>query len=69
MEAAKVELDVEKRRQMYEEAEVALIADAPIIPLTYPSQIWLIKPNITGLVPRNLIGQPSYRQAQVEALP
>ena len=69
VEAAKVELDVEKRRQMYEEAEVALIADAPVIPLTYPSQIWLIKPNITGLVPRNLIGQPSYRQAQVEALP
>lgn len=67
VEAAKVELDVETRRQMYEEAEAALIADVPIIPLTYPSQIWLIKPNIQGLVPRNLIGQPSYRNASVEA--
>lgn len=68
VEAAKVELDIEKRQQMYEEAEVALIADAPIIPLTWPSQIWVIKPNIQGLVPRNLIGYPAYRNASVEAL-
>jgi oligopeptide transport system substrate-binding protein len=67
VEAAKVELDTEKRRQMYEEAEVALIADAPIIPLTYPSQIWVIKPHVQGLIPRNLIGYPSYRQARIEA--
>ena len=68
VEAAKVELDVDKRKQMYEEAEVALIADAPIIPLTYPSQIWLIKPNVKGLIPRNLIGYPTYRHATVEAM-
>jgi oligopeptide transport system substrate-binding protein len=66
VEAAKVELDVDKRRQMYEEAEVALIADAPIIPLTYPSQIWVIKPHVKGLVPRNLIGYPNYRNASIE---
>jgi oligopeptide transport system substrate-binding protein len=67
VEAAKIELDVAKRKKMYEDAEVALIADAPIIPLTYPSQIWLIKPNVQGLVPRNLIGYPNYRHASVEA--
>jgi oligopeptide transport system substrate-binding protein len=67
VEAAKVELDVAARKQMYEEAEVALIAECPIIPLTYPSQIWLIKPNVQGLIPRNLIGQPTYRNASVEA--
>ncbi len=67
VEAAKVELDVEARREMYEAAEVALIADAPIIPLAYPSQIWVIKPNVKGLIPRNLIGYPNYRQATVEA--
>lgn len=67
VEAAKVELDVERRRQMYEEAEVALIADAPVIPLTYPSQIWVIKPHVTGLIPRNLIGYPNYRSAHIEA--
>jgi oligopeptide transport system substrate-binding protein len=68
VEAAKIELDVEARKQMYEEAEVALIADAPIIPLTYPSQIWVIKPNVKGLIPRNLIGFPNYRSASVEAM-
>jgi oligopeptide transport system substrate-binding protein len=68
VEAAKVELDFDKRKQMYEEAEVALIADAPIIPLTYPSQIWLIKPNVKGLIPRNLIGYPTYRNASVEPM-
>jgi oligopeptide transport system substrate-binding protein len=66
VEAAKVELDPAKRRQMYEDAEVDLIADAPIIPLTYPSQIWMIKPRVKGLVPRNLIGYPTYRQARIE---
>jgi oligopeptide transport system substrate-binding protein len=66
VEAAKVELDVEQRRQMYEEAEVMLIADVPVIPLTWPTQIWVIKPNIEGLIPRNLIGSPSFRQASVE---
>ena len=59
---------VETRKQMYEEAEAALIADVPIIPLTYPSQIWLIKPHVKGLIPRNLIGYPSYRYASVEAM-
>ena len=66
VEAAKVELDPAKRRQMYEDAEVDLIADTPIIPLTYPSQIWMIKPHVKGLVPRNLIGYPTYRQARIE---
>lgn len=65
-EAAKVELDADKRRQMYEAAEAALIADAPVIPILYPSQIWLIKPYVKGLVPRNLIGYPSYRKARIE---
>lgn len=65
VEAAKVELDPDKRRLMYEQAEVDLIADAPIIPLLYPSQIWVIKPYVKGLVPRNLIGYPSYRTAQI----
>jgi hypothetical protein len=39
--------------------------DAPIIPLLYPSQIWVIKPNVEGLVPRNLIGFPGYRNARI----
>ena len=63
--AAKVELDANKRRAMYEAAEVDLIADAPVIPILYPSQIWVIKPQVQGLVPRNLIGYPSYRNAKV----
>lgn len=67
VEAAKVELDVDLRKQMYEEAEADLIEDAPIIPLTYPSQIWVIKPHVNGLIPRNLIGYPTYRSASIEA--
>lgn len=67
VEAAKVELDPDKRREMYEQAEVDLMRDLPIIPLTFPSQIWVIKPNVEGLVPRNLIGYPSYRNAQVNS--
>ena len=68
VEAAKIELDFAKRKTMYEEAEVAFIADVPVIPLTYPSQIWVIKPNVIGLIPRNLIGAPSYRKASIEAM-
>nr|HMN30131.1 peptide ABC transporter substrate-binding protein [Caldilineaceae bacterium] len=68
VEAAKVELDGDKRRQMYEQAEVDLIADAPIIPILYPSQIWVIKPYAQGLVPRNLIGYPNYRNARIVAV-
>lgn len=67
VEAAKVELDGEKRRQMYEEAEARLIPDAPVIPILFPSQIWVIKPRVQGLVPRNLIGFPGYRAARVTA--
>ncbi len=65
VEAAKVELDSEKRRTMYEQAEVDLMRDLPIIPLTFPSQLWVIKPNVEGLVPRNLIGDPTYRNAKI----
>jgi oligopeptide transport system substrate-binding protein len=65
VEAAKVELDSDKRRQMYEQAEADLIADAPVIPLLYPSQSWVIKPYVQGLVPRNLIGYPNYRHARI----
>lgn len=66
--AAKVELDSDKRRQMYEAVETDLIADAPIIPILYPSQIWVIKPRVQGLVPRNLIGYPNYRVAKIVAV-
>lgn len=66
--AAKVELDSDKRRQMYEAVETDLIADAPIIPILYPSQIWVIKPRVQGLVPRNLIGYPNYRMAKIVAV-
>jgi oligopeptide transport system substrate-binding protein len=67
VEAAKIELDGEKRRQMYEEAEARLIPDAPVIPILFPSQIWVIKPRVQGLVPRNLIGFPGYRAARITA--
>jgi len=66
VEAAKIELDPEKRKSMYEAAEVALIEDAPIIPLTWPLEVWVFKPNVHGLIPRRLIGYPNYRTATVD---
>lgn len=63
--AAKIELDADKRRAMYEAAEADLIVDAPVIPILYPSQIWVIKPYVQGLIPRNLIGYPNYRGAKI----
>jgi oligopeptide transport system substrate-binding protein len=50
LEAARVEPDVEKRMQMYQEAEQMIVEDAPVLFTTHSLSYVLVKPYIKGYV-------------------
>lgn len=50
LDDAKVELDVEKRRQMYKDAQVIIVDDAPWVPMYYPTFDVATQAGLKGLV-------------------
>lgn len=50
LEAARVELDHDKRMQLYQEIERMIVEDAPWIPLFHNAEYWLTKPYVKGMV-------------------
>jgi peptide/nickel transport system substrate-binding protein len=51
LDAAAVELDVEKRRAMYREAELMINADQPYVYLWVPQDIYGVSKRVTGWQP------------------
>ena len=49
VEQARVEQDVEKRMELYQQAEQLLVQDAPWIPLYHSGGYFLVKPYVQGL--------------------
>ena len=47
-DAADLELDVDKRIELYKQADKVLINSAIMVPMTYPDHIWLQKPYVKG---------------------
>lgn len=50
LDQAGLESDVTNRFKLYGQAEQAIMADYPVIPLTHSRQHWLTKPYVKGLV-------------------
>ncbi len=41
--------DLEKRINLYQQAEELILADAPVLPITYGRDYWLTKPYVKGV--------------------
>lgn len=50
LDQAGVEKDVTARFKLYAQAEQAIMADYPVIPLTHSRQHWLTKPYVKGMI-------------------
>lgn len=48
LDQAGVETDLEKRIGLYQQAEEKILADAPVLPITYGRDYWLTKPYVKG---------------------
>jgi oligopeptide transport system substrate-binding protein len=59
------ELDAAKRKKLYEDAEVILVRDAAIVPLTGMDQWFVIKPNVKGIVHFPVLGRTLLMKTQV----
>ncbi|MEM7278557.1 MAG: peptide ABC transporter substrate-binding protein, partial [Pseudomonadota bacterium] len=59
VEAAAIELDLEKRAQLTRDAEALLLNDYPIAPLYFYVSKHLVKPNIRGFEDNILNKHPS----------
>jgi oligopeptide transport system substrate-binding protein len=46
---AAAETDAQKRFELYREAEQAIVADAPVIPLYFDTEYDLVRPSVQGL--------------------
>ncbi|GAP62363.1 oligopeptide transport system substrate-binding protein [Ardenticatena maritima] len=49
LKEAAVERDETRRLQLYQQAEELILRDAPLIPLSYGKEYWLVKPWVQGL--------------------
>jgi ABC-type transport system substrate-binding protein len=47
---AAVERDTNQRLKLYQQAEQKLLDDLPMLPYYYERQVWLVKPNVKGLI-------------------
>ncbi len=45
---AGLEPDLEKRIQLYQQAEEMILKDVPVVPLSYNREYWLTKPYVKG---------------------
>ena len=59
------ELDVGKRKKIYEDAEVMLVRDAAIVPLTGMDQWYAIKPYVKGIIHFPVLGRTILMKSQV----
>ena len=50
LDQAGLEKDTATRFKLYAQAEQLILADAPVIPLTYERQYWLTKPYVKGMI-------------------
>lgn len=50
LDQAGVEKDPATRFKLYQQAEQLILADNPVIPLTYERQYWLTKPYVQGMI-------------------
>lgn len=66
LRAARIEHDEAKRTQLYQQAEQIIVNDAPVIPLSYARDYWLIKPYVKG-VQRPPLVLPWLRDVYMEA--
>jgi ABC-type transport system substrate-binding protein len=66
MRSADVELDSEKRLNLFREAEKVILDDMPIIPIWHAVEPILIKPGISGIVKSN-IGHIYFQYADIAA--
>lgn len=65
VEQARMERDVERRFQLYRQAEQILLQDAPVIPLYFGREHLLVKPYVKGYVTPAMV-VPRYRYVSVE---
>ncbi|HZQ07494.1 MAG TPA: peptide ABC transporter substrate-binding protein [Anaerolineae bacterium] len=49
IDQASLESDLEKRINLYQQAEDLILKDAPVLPLTYGRDYWLTKPYVKGV--------------------
>jgi oligopeptide transport system substrate-binding protein len=49
LDKAGVETDLETRINLYQQAEEKILADAPVLPMTYGRDYWLTKPYVKGV--------------------
>lgn len=49
LDEAGVETSLEKRINLYQQAEEKILADAPVLPITYGRDYWLTKPYVKGV--------------------
>lgn len=49
LDEAGVESNLEKRIDLYQQAEELILADAPVLPITYGRDYWLTKPHVKGV--------------------
>ncbi|MBI3739525.1 MAG: peptide ABC transporter substrate-binding protein, partial [Chloroflexi bacterium] len=59
------ELDATKRKKIYEDAEVILVRDAAIVPLTTMDQWFVIKPYVKGIIHFPILGRTLLAKTQV----
>ncbi|MDE3090115.1 MAG: peptide ABC transporter substrate-binding protein, partial [Chloroflexota bacterium] len=50
LDQAGLEKDTQTRFKLYNQAEKLILADYPVLPLTYSRQYWLTKPYVKGLI-------------------
>jgi ABC-type oligopeptide transport system substrate-binding subunit len=55
IEQARTELDVQKRLQLYNQAEQILLRDLPWVPLTFGVQHFVVQPEVKNYDPRAMI--------------
>jgi oligopeptide transport system substrate-binding protein len=55
LEQARVASDTESRLELYRQAETAIVADAPCIPLWFGQSYYLVKPYVKGFKPAPMI--------------
>ncbi len=61
LQQAAVERDRQKRFELYNQAEQMILDDAPIVPLWYGKEFWLVKPWVKGMIfPSTIVPRLKY---------
>ena len=65
LQEAAIEVDEERRLELYRQAEKVVVDDAPCLPLMYGANHVLVKPYVSGFVPGPL-GVPDLTRVSVD---